>query len=370
MTRRLLRTRRPLWAAVATLAMASLLALTGCSSGSDSAGDPTADSTSPAAAEVTTLRLGFFPNLTHAPAFVGLQEGFYKDALGEVGVKVAPQLFNAGPDAVNALFSDSIDIAFVGPNPTVSGWTQSKGEAIKVISGAASGGASLVVKPDITSPADLAGKTIATPQLGNTQDVALRYWLKQQGYETTPEGGGDVQIQNISNSDTVTAFQAGEIDGAWVPEPFATQLVADGGTELVNEKSLWPGGKFVTTDIVVRQQFLAEHPDIVKAFLTGNVQAIDFINASPEKAQADFNAGLQALTGSGYDTPILKDAWKQVTFTNDPLKKTLVQSAAHAVDVGLLEQSEIDAAGGFDPLYDLTLLNEVLAKDGQPEVKL
>jgi len=363
--------RRRATTTAAALTLFGALALTACSSGSDSADPTTTGDGSPAAAsEVTTLRLGFFPNLTHAPAYVGIQESFYKDALGEVGVKVAPQLFNAGPDAVNALFSDSIDIAFVGPNPTVSGWTQSQGDAIRVISGAASGGAALVVKPEISSPADLAGTTIASPQLGNTQDVALRYWLKGQGYETTLEGGGDVSIQNISNSDAVTAFQTGDIDGAWVPEPFVATLVAEGGKVLVDEKSLWPGGKFVTTDIVVRQAFLAEHPDIVEAFLTAHVQSLDFMKKDPEQAKADFNSGLQALTGSGYDAAILDKAWQQVDFTANPLKATLEESAAHAVDVGLLDQAEIDAAGGFDDLYDLSLLNKVLKQAGQPEVTL
>jgi len=367
MISRLVRRRRSTTAAALTLL--GVLALSACSSGSESADPSSGGADSPAAAsEVTTLRLGFFPNLTHAPAYVGVQEGFYKDALGELGIKVAPQLFNAGPDAVNALFSDSIDISFVGPNPTVSAWTQSQGEAVQVISGAASAGAALVVKPEITSAEDLAGTTIATPQLGNTQDVALRYWLKQQGYETTLEGGGDVSIQNISNSDAVTAFQSGDIDGAWVPEPFVASLVAEGGKVLVDEKSLWPGGKFVTTNIVVRQAFLDEHPDIVEAFLAANVQSIAFMKKDPKQSKVDFNAGLLALTGSNYDAAILDDAWKQVEFTNDPLKPTLVEGAAHAVDVGLLDQAEIDAAGGFDDLYDLSLLNQVLAQDGQPEV--
>ncbi|HVQ18279.1 MAG TPA: ABC transporter substrate-binding protein, partial [Actinomycetes bacterium] len=236
-------------AAVGALAAASLV-LTACSS-SEPSTTGTGDA-SPAAAEITNLRLGFFPNVTHAPAMVGLQKGFFKEHLDPLDVKVTPTVFNAGPDAVTALFGDSLDIAYVGPNPTINAWVQSQGDAIKVISGAASAGASLVVNPDITSPADLAGKTIVTPQLGNTQDVALRYWLKQQGYQTDLNEGGDVSVKPLSNSEGLAAYSAGEVDGAWVPEPWATLYEQQGAKVLVDERDLWPGGKFVTTDVVVR----------------------------------------------------------------------------------------------------------------------
>ncbi len=350
-------------AAVTALLAVSAIGLAACgSSGGSGAADPGASGSAAPPAAVSTVRIGFFPNVTHAPAFVALQEGFLKTALADVKVKVAPSLFNAGPDAVTALFGDAVDISYIGPNPTVSAWTQSQGEAVTVISGAASAGASLVVKPELTSADSLRGKTLATPQLGNTQDVALRFWLKEQGLATDAQtGSGDVNITPMANSEAVTAFQSGAIDGAWVPEPFASQLVAAGGAVLVDEATLWPGGQFVTTDIVVRTEFLNEHPDIVEAFLLANTQAVEFIKAEPEQAQADFNAGLKSLTGSGLDEVLLASAWKNIVFTVDPLKATLVESAAHAVQVGLLDQAKIDGAGGFDPLYDLTLLNKVLA---------
>lgn len=353
-------------AAAATVALATAaLALGACSSSDDptTSADPTG---TPEA--VTTLRLGFFPNLTHAPAFVALQEGYLKDSLGEVGVKVAPTLFNAGPEAVTALFADSIDIAYVGPNPTVSAWTQSQGDAIRVISGTTSGGAAFVVTKDISSAADLEGKTVASPQLANTQDVALKYWLNDNGEQVNADGTGTVTVTNASNSDILSAFANGDIAGAWVPEPYAQSLVAEGGKVLVNENDLWPGGKFVTTNIVVRTAFLEEHPDVVQAFLSANEQALAFIKKDPTQAQTDFNAGLQALTGSSVDEAILPAAWDELTFTDNPLKTTLVESAAHAVSVGLLEQSAIDGAGGFDPLYDLTLLNKVRKDAGLPAV--
>lgn len=357
--------RRKLASAAAAVAVVGSLAA--CSSGD--ANEASASGSPVAASSVKTVRLGFFPNLTHAPALIGMQEGYFKDALKPLGVSVTPTAFNAGPDAVNALFADQLDISYIGPNPTISAYTQSKGEAIKVISGAASGGAALVVSKDINSAADLKGKTLATPQLGNTQDVALRYWLKEQGLSATTEGGGDVSIQPQANADGLTAFSTGAIQGAWVPEPWVSEYVAKGAKVLVNEKDLWPDGKFVTTNIVVRTKFLEENPDVVEAVLAGHAEALQEIQDDPTQAKSDVQASLQSLTGSSLDENIINSAWKQVDFTADPLPSTLVTSAQHAVDVGLLDQGEIDAAGGLPgTLYDLGPINKALAKAGLPEV--
>ena len=351
----------------AVLVAAALAAgIAGCSSssGSEASGDASAS-----AAPVKTVRLGFFPNLTHAPALIGLQEGLFKEALADKEVTVTPTAFNAGPDAVSALFGGSLDIAYVGPNPTINAYAQSGGEAVRVVSGSTSGGAALVVKPDIKTPEDLRGKTLATPQLGNTQDVALRYWLKEQGFTTNTDGGGDVSILPQSNSEGLTAYQTGQIDGAWVPEPWVASYEEAGAKVLVNEKSLWPEGKFVTTNIIVRKQFLDENPELVTLVLQGHLAALDEIKADPEKAQAAANASLQSLTGSSLDPKILSKAWGQMEFTPDPLEATLAESAQHAVDVGLLDQSQLDAAGGLPgTLYDLTLINSLLKADGKKEV--
>lgn len=344
---------------------AAALLLTACGGGSSAS-----DASGTAAAEkVTTVRLGFFPNLTHAPALVGLQEGLFKTALKPLGVTVTPTAFNAGPDAITALFAGSLDITYIGPNPTINAYAQSKGEAVKVIAGAASGGAALVVRPEITDAAGLKRKNIASPQLGNTQDVALRYWLQQQGLSTTTEGGGDVSIKPQSNAEGLAAYSAGSIDGAWVPEPWVSEYVKAGAKVLVNEKDLWPDGKFVTTNIIVRTEFLNQHPDIVKAVLEGHVAALDAIAKDPAAAKAAVNASLQSLTGSSLDAGVLDSAWEQVDFTADPLPATLVASAEHAISVGLLDQGEIDAAGGLPGgLYDVTAINEVLKAAAQPAV--
>ncbi|MBK9739526.1 MAG: ABC transporter substrate-binding protein [Actinobacteria bacterium] len=350
-------------AAVALAASAASLTLSACG------GSATADAGSQAAEKVTTLRLGFFPNLTHAPALVGLQEGLFKAALKPVGVTVTPTAFNAGPDAITALFAGSLDIAYIGPNPTINAYAQSKGAAVRVIAGAASGGASLVVRPEIADAAALKGRTLATPQLGNTQDVALRYWLQEQGLSTTTEGGGDVSVKPQANAEGLAAYAAGSIDGAWVPEPWVSEYVKAGAKVLVDEKSLWPDGKFVTTNIIVRTEFLQQHPDIVTAFLEGHVAALDAIGADPAAAKAAVNASLQSLTGSTLDATVLDAAWEQVDFTADPLPATLVESSSHAVTVGLLDQGEIDEAGGLPgSLYDVTAINAVLKAAGKPSV--
>ena len=360
------RGRRPLLA-VAAVALAGL---TACSAGTAAETGSTDGGQASAAVEpVKTLRLGFFPNLTHAPALVGLQEGLFKSSLKELGVTVTPTAFNAGPDAVSALFGDSLDITYIGPNPTINAFAESGGEAVRVIAGAASGGAALVVRPGITSAADLKGKKLATPQLGNTQDVALRYWLTEQGLTADTEGGGDVSILPQANAEGLTAYSSGQIDGAWVPEPWVSEYLKAGAEVLVDETDLWPGGQFVTTNVLVRSEFLAQHPDVVEAFLDGHIAALQAIEDDPAAAAEAANASLKSLTGSSLAPDVLERAFSEVGFTADPLPATLQQSAAHAVAVGLLEESKVKAAGGLPgTLYDLALLNEVLAAAGQEAV--
>jgi NitT/TauT family transport system substrate-binding protein len=347
--------------------------LAACGTGGDGGGGSATDASSPteqpaAAEEITTVRLGFFPNFTHAPALVGIQEGLFKDALAEQDITVTPTAFNAGPDAVTALFGGSLDMTYIGPNPAVNAYVESEGGGVRVVAGAASGGAALVVRPGIEDSQDLVGTTLATPQLGNTQDVALRAWLKEEGIETDLEGGGDVSILPQSNSEGLAAFTAGDIDGAWVPEPFVSLYEQQGATVLVDERDLWPEGQFVTTHVLVRTEFLEQHPDVVQAMLTAHLEALELIETDPEKAQEDVNTALQALTGSPVDPEVLTSAWENVEFTADPLASTLKKQAENAVGVGLLDQAGIDAAGGLDGLYDLSVLNGLLEESGDEPV--
>jgi NitT/TauT family transport system substrate-binding protein len=344
----------------ATIAATAALLAGACGGGGGSSnGD--AGATTTATEAPTTLRLGYFPNVTHATAVAGVEKGIYADTLKPDKLEV--QTFNAGPAAVEALFSDAIDATYIGPNPAINAYVQSKGEAIRIISGATSGGASLVVKPAITKAADLKGKKIASPQLANTQDVALRYWLDSQGIKTTKEGGGDASIVPQENAQTLETFKAGTIDGAWVPEPWATRLVQEGGGKvLVDEKTLWPGGNFVTTHLVVRTKFLKEHPASVRRLLEAQVAANAFVNDHPDEARTLTNQGIEKVTGKKLAQPIIDAAWANLTFTDDPIASSLKQSAAHAEKVGLL--AKVDLAG----IYDLGPLNAVLKSKGQEQV--
>ncbi|MGN6174809.1 MAG: ABC transporter substrate-binding protein [Streptosporangiaceae bacterium] len=336
-------------AGVAAIAMLAA----GCSTPSSASGDGSGD---------VVLRLGFLANITHEPALVGLEKGFFAKNLGK-HVTLKTTVFSSGTEETTALLAGQLDAAYVGPNPAINAWQKSSGTAIKIISGAASGGASLVVKPGITSAAALKGKSLATPSLGNTQDVAVRYWLKQHGLTTTATGGGDVAIKPIKpNSAAVLQFKSGQLDGGWEPEPYATEMVLDGGKRLVNEASLWPGGKFVTTNLVVTQSFLKDHASVVNGLLKGQIEANDYINANGQAAAQAANTELTELLGKGLDPNILTKSLTFLTFTNDPIASSLKADAQHAVAVGLLKPVNLNG------IYDLGPLNKLLKAAGEPQV--
>jgi NitT/TauT family transport system substrate-binding protein len=230
------------------------------------------------------------------------------------------------------------------------------------VSGVASGGAFLVVKPSITSPADLQGKKLATPSLGNTQDVALRSWLESKGYKTSTTGGGDVEVVPQDNSTTVTAFQTGAIDGAWVPEPYATKLEKEGGKVLVDEASLWPDGKFVTTNLVVTTKFLNDHADVVTNLLKGLISSVDLINTNPTQAEQLVSQGVEKATGKALSVDLVKSSFKSITFTLDPIASSLRKDAESAKKLGFIDSADLSN------IYDLTLLNQQLQADGKPAI--
>jgi NitT/TauT family transport system substrate-binding protein len=311
-----------------------------------------------------TVRFGVFPNVTHAPGLVELADGgTLRKLLPNADIQVSS--FNSGTRAVEAMFSDAIDITFVGPNPAINAYAQSNGEAVRVISGSTSGGAFLVVKPEIAGPADLKGRTLATPSLGNTQDVALRAWLTSQGLSTDTAGGGDVAITPQENAVTLDAFVAGTIDGGWVPEPWATRLVKEGGGKvLVDERDLWPDGKYVTTHLMVATTYLDAHPEVVERILLATIQAVDIVNDNPAQAQQTVNAEIEKWTTKKLSEDLLTSSWSNLTFTVDPIASSLRKSAQDAESLGLLKDPG-DLAG----LYDLDPLNELLKALGKPEVK-
>jgi sulfonate transport system substrate-binding protein len=331
-------------------------------SGSLAASGATPSTTQRLGALQGTLRLGYFPNITHATALVGIESGLFQDALGP-GVSFEVSSFNAGGSASEALLNGAIDATYIGPNPAINAFAQSQGAAIRIIAGATSGGAYLVVKPEIASVADLRGKKLSTPQLGNTQDVALRTWLADNGLATDKQGGGDVSILPQENAQTLETFTSGQVDGAWVPEPWATRLVQEGGGKvLLDEKTLWPEGKYVTTHLVVRTDYLEAHPDMIRALLAGHLAANDLVNSDPAKAQKLTNEGIEEITGKTIAEEVIRAAWPNLTFTVDPIASSLKGSAEHATKVGLLDP--VDLTG----IYDLELLNELLRLAGKTTV--
>jgi len=316
-----------------------------------------------ASSDPVTIHLGYFPNLTHAPALVGIQGGIFKKNFGD-NVTLETKSFNAGGDVITAMFAGELDASFIGPGPAISGFQKSDGKALRIVSGSTSGGAYLVVKSDITKPADLKGKTISTPQLGNTQDVALRAWLKEKGLSSDTSGGGDVHILPQDNSLTLTTFQSGDIDGAWVPEPWATRLINEGnGKILVDEKDLWPNGKYVTANVIVSTSFLNDHPDVVKQLIEGEIASINYIRTNPANARTLAGQAIEAATGKPVAAPLIAAAFKNQTFTVDPIPTSLVKDAKDASAVGLIDSPNVKG------IYDLKILNEVLKAKGQAAIK-
>ncbi|MER6289560.1 ABC transporter substrate-binding protein [Streptomyces sviceus] len=349
---------------LAVIAALPLLTLAACGYGSDAKDDGAAKVAAGAKKidGLDSVKIGYFGNLTHGTALVGVNKGFFQKELG--ATKASYATFNAGPSEIEALNSKSIDIGWIGPSPSINGYVKSGGKSLKIIGGSASGGVKLVVNPDkIKSLKDVKGKKIATPQLGNTQDVAFLNWIADQGWKVDAQSGkGDVTVVRTDNKITPDAYKSGSIDGAWVPEPTASKLVAEGGKVLLDESSLWPDKKFVITNIIVRQDFLKEHPKAVEAVLKASVEANKWINANPDAAKAAANKQLEADSGKALKPEVLDPAWKSIQFTNDPLAATLNTEAEHAVKAGLLKKPDLNG------IYDLTILNKVLKADGESPV--
>ncbi|KRE25851.1 sulfonate ABC transporter substrate-binding protein [Agromyces sp. Soil535] len=343
--------------ATAIVAVA-MLTLSGCAPQAAAGEDAEASASTGPAEE---LRLGYFANVTHAPALVGLEEGLFADALGDT--KLTTQVFNAGPAAIEALSAGAIDATYIGPNPSINTFIQSGGQSAHIVAGAATGGAALVVRDGIDSAADLEGTTLATPQLGNTQDVALRSWLADEGYETDTTGGGDVHITPTENAQTLTLFQQGGLDGAWLPEPWVSRLIVDAGAHvLVDEADLWEDGAFPTTVLLVRAEFLAEHPETVEALLEGHVASVAWLDEHAEEAPDVINAALEAETGKPLADEVITRALEHVAFSVDPHAETFETLVENGLEAGTQKD------GSIDGLFDLRLLNGLLEAEGAEPV--
>jgi NitT/TauT family transport system substrate-binding protein len=314
----------------------------------------------------TVIRVGAFPNITHPQAMVGKANGWFEKALGS-NAKIDWKSFNAGPSAIEALFSGAIDMTYIGPNPAITGYVRSQGEALRIVAGATSGGASLIVRNDsgINKPEDFHGKKVASPQMGNTQDVALRAWLKAHGMKSADKGG-DVQVIPLANPDQLTLFLKKELDAAWAPEPWATRLIREGNGRLfLDERDLWPQGQFVTAHLIVSTKFLREHPDLVKTWIRAHVELTDWINGHLPEAKKILNQQIQKETTKALSAGVLDEAFGRLQVTYDPLRNSLLTSARSAYDAGFLGRQMPDLSG----MYDLSLLNQVLAEKGKKAIQ-
>ncbi len=315
------------------------------------------------------LRIGYFANLNHAQAVIGLNDGDFENTFSKNGIAVHPIVFNAGTSVIDALFANQIDVAYVGPNPAINGYVASEGRDVRIISGASSGGAVFVVRNDsgIKSAKDFAGKKFASPQLGNTQDVALRSYLMRNGYKTK-ENGGSVEVISTNLSDILTLFLKKQLDGAWVPEPWGAILVKEAnGKIFLDERSLWPDGKFVMTNIIARTDYLKNNPDIIKKLLALHTNETLWINDHKNNAVQVFDTELKKLTGKAIPEDELKQALSRIDFTYDPIKKSFFKYASEAYNLGFLakgQKQQPDLSG----IYDLTLLNTILKEKGLREV--
>ena len=314
------------------------------------------------AAEKTVVRVGHFPNITHPQAVIGhgetrLGKGWFETFLGS-DVEVQWYVYPAGPSAMEALFAHSLDLVYVGPSPTINAYIKSKGKEVRVICGACSGGAALVVKPGvIKSIADFKDKVIATPQLGNTQDIAARAWFRSKGFRFHLFGG-DVRIIPMENVDQLTLFKQGDLEGAWSVEPWVSRLVLEAKGEIyLEEEFLWPetGGKYTTTHLVSRRAFLEERPDLVKKWILAHVELTDWIYAHEQEAQTLFNQEIKKEVFQPLSQAVLQRAWKKLEATYAPIQASVRRYAQLAFEVGILKQKP-----DLSHLYELALLHEVL----------
>jgi NitT/TauT family transport system substrate-binding protein len=314
----------------------------------------------------STVNLGYLVNLTHAPALIGVSQGFFQGAMPK-GTTVNTTTFSTGTLESEALLGGTLDAAFVGPGPAINAFIKTKGKVL-IVAGAASGGAGLVVSSKIADgnfPADLAGTTLATPSLGNTQDIALRTWLATKGLTSSVNGGGQVNIDTSSgNSVSLQNFEAGKIAGGWVPEPYESEFILQGkGTLAVDEASLWPNGQFPTTVLVVSQSLLQNHPDIVSDLLKGLVKSVNWINSNESAAPAAVNTALAATTGGKLlKSSVLALAWTHLSFLLDPLAADLQTDANNSQKLAFTNTANIKG------ILDLGPLNAILSAAGSPTV--
>ena len=295
---------------------------------------------------IDKVRIAFFPNVGHAVPAVATHMGTYYEGTNQTD-QIEVLLFDSGPQAIEALFSKSIDMAYVGPGPAINGFLKSEADPIRILAGAAGGGSSMIIHPnsDIAIPEDLAGTRVAAPQIGNTQDISLRTYISAHGMDTA-ERGGEVVVLNIANPDIYTLFAKGEISAAWVPEPWATMLIHDlDGIRLFHEEDLWDEGTFASVILVGRDEFVLNNPDAVDRWLQAHHTTIEWINDNPEQARDAFNEYIEDSLGQPFPDHIIEESLANIQFTSDPLSDTIDVFAQRAHTLGYLGRGDYDLNG-------------------------
>lgn len=282
------------------------------------------------------VRVGLFPNLTHAPAILCVAEGTFQSNLGSrVGLDV--KIFTSGPQAVEALFAGAVDVAYLGPVPAVNAFLRSRGDALRIVAGAASGGSAFVVRPEVATLSDLVGKTVATPQIGNTQDVALRSFLHERGLGGRLREKGAIGVASKENSQIFEAFRAGDLAGAWVPEPWTSRLVLEAsGRVLVDEKGMWPEGQFATTVMTMTPRFMDAEPEAARALVRANAECVERLASGDPTARRMVGSWIAATTGRALQEAVMDRAWGELSFTIDPLFETIEKRAGQAAELGIV----------------------------------
>ena len=294
------------------------------------------------------IRVAFFPSIGHIIPIVGLEEKIFEKGIGEEK-QIETKLFDSGPQVIESIFSGSIDVAYVGPGPIINGFLKSDGKDIKILSGAASGGASFIIQPNsgLESLENFDGKRIASPQISNSQDVSLRHYLESHGLKSV-EKGGTVFVLNISNPDIYTLFAKGDIDGAWVPEPWATILVQElDGIRLFNEEKLWPNEEFASVLLIVRTEYLENNPETIQKWVESHEKTVTWINSNPDKSKSLFSSFLMDYMGKSLPTKIIDESFSNITITSDPIKNSVIIFAERADSLGYLGRDGYNLDGIF-----------------------
>ncbi len=310
------------------------------------------------------IRVAYFLNINHAVPIIGMEKGTFENQIGNNTV-IEPILFDAGPQVIESIFAGSIDIAYVGPGPAINGFLKSEDHNVKILSGAASGGASFIVHPNskIESVADFEGKRIAAPQIGNTQDISLRTYLSENGLKPA-EKGGSVIVLNISNPDIYTLFAKGDIDAAWVPEPTATILVQQlDGKRLFNEEELWPDNRFASVLLIAREEYVKQNPEIINKWLEAHKQTVDWINSNPEQTRIIFNQFMKKETGKSLPDKFVDESLSNLEITSDPIVSSVHTFAKRADSLGYLGRHGYSLDGIFFDINSNSQLQEVLVND-------